>query len=60
MQDFKTQENLEMSLHGSTWHFLDILLGSNFSGISSVPVNKRKQSFSGKTKLHWSLASAVL
>lgn len=50
-----------MSLHGSTWHFLCIfILGFNVSQISSVPVNKRKQLFSGKTNLHWSLVSAVI
>lgn len=50
-----------MSLHGSTWHFLGIFIfRSNFSGISRVPVNKKKQFFSGKTNLHWSSVSAVI
>lgn len=50
-----------MSLHGSMWRFLHIfILGSNFPGISSVPVNTRKRCFSGKTNLHWSLVSAVI
>lgn len=40
-----------MSLHGRTWHFLGIfILVSNFFGISSIPVNDRKQMFSGKNK----------
>lgn len=40
-----------MPMHGSMWHFLVLsVLRASLSGISSAPVNKRKQFFSGKNK----------